>query len=116
MKDNIMGERIRELRKEHNMTAQELGDKIGVKFSAICKYERGDLKNLKLSTISNIAKVFGVSPLYIMGMVDDKDYKSKERHVEPITAYDVMTTLPELNETELTAIIKVAKAMLKENN
>lgn len=116
MKDNVMGERIRELRKEYNMSAQELGDKIGVKFSAVCKYERGDLKNIKISIISNIAKVFNVSPLYIMGMVNDRNYKSsKPNDDKPTTAYDVMRVLPELSDDELNSIIKVAKAMLRES-
>ena len=35
------GERIKMLRKEHNLTQEELGAKIGVQKAAIQKYEKG---------------------------------------------------------------------------
>ena len=42
------GERIRQLRIEHDMTQEELGAKIGVQKAAIYKYETGLIVNLKL--------------------------------------------------------------------
>ena len=41
------GERIKMLRKEHNLTQEELGAKIGVQKAAIQKYEKGTVKNIK---------------------------------------------------------------------
>ncbi len=38
------GERIKMLRKEHNLTQEELGAKIGVQKAAIQKYEKGTVK------------------------------------------------------------------------
>ena len=42
------GERIKMLRKEHNLTQEELGAKIGVQKAAIQKYEKGTVK-MKIS-------------------------------------------------------------------
>lgn len=61
-----MGERIRILRKQHRMSMEELGSKIGVGKSAILKYEKGQVENLPRSTIEKMAILFGVSPSYLM--------------------------------------------------
>jgi len=61
-----MGERIRVLRKQHKMSMEELGSKLGVGKSAILKYEKGQVENLPRSTIEKMAILFGVSPSYLM--------------------------------------------------
>ena len=61
-----MGERIRILRKQHKMTQEELGCKIGVGKTAIVKYEKGQVENLPRVTIERMAVLFGVSPSYLM--------------------------------------------------
>ena len=67
-----MGERIRMLRKQHKMSMEELGSKIGVGKSAILKYEKGLVENLPRSTIEKMSIIFGVSPEYIMAF-DEKE-------------------------------------------
>ena len=59
------GERIRQARKARNMTQTELAEKLGVKFSAIHKYETGLVVNLKRETIAALAKALDVS--YVSG-------------------------------------------------
>lgn len=64
------GERIKEARLAAGMTQTELADKIGVKFSAIHKYESGMVKNLKQDTIAKLSEALGVKPSYLMGYTD----------------------------------------------
>ena len=71
-----MGERIRTLRKQHRMSMEELGSKIGVGKSAILKYENGTVENLPRSTIEKMAILFGVSPSYLM-CFDEWDQNSE---------------------------------------
>ena len=71
-----MGERIRTLRKQHRMSMEELGSKIGVGKSAILKYEKGQVENLPRSTIEKMAILFGVSPSYLM-CFDEWDQNSE---------------------------------------
>lgn len=66
-----MGERIKALRLQQGLTQEELGEKVGVKKSAIYKYETGLVVNLKRSTIEKLAKALGVKPTYLMGMTDE---------------------------------------------
>lgn len=51
------GERIKMLRKEHNLTQEELGAKIGVQKAAIQKYEKGTVKNIKRDSLIKLAHV-----------------------------------------------------------
>lgn len=64
------GERIRQLRIEHQMTQEELGARIGVQKAAIYKYENGLVVNLKRSILEKLAIVLDTSPTYLMGMED----------------------------------------------
>ena len=61
-----MGERIRMLRKQHNMAQAELARRLNVGRSAVLKYEKGEVENLPKATIEKMAVLFGVSPAYIM--------------------------------------------------
>lgn len=62
------GKLIKELRLKHNMTQEELGEKLGVQKSAIAKYENGRVENLKRSTIQKLAEIFDVSPINFLGI------------------------------------------------
>ena len=68
-----MGERIKYLRESIGMPQDELGEKIGVQKSAIVKYEKGKVENIKRSAIKTMAEIFNVSPCYLMGFDEDED-------------------------------------------
>jgi repressor LexA len=61
------GERIKTLRKEHNLTQEELGSKIGVQKAAIQKYEKGTVKNIKRDSLIKLAKCLDTTPEYLLG-------------------------------------------------
>lgn len=61
-----MGERIRMLREQHGLTMEALGNMLGIKKAAINKYENGSVENIKRSTIKEMARIFGVSPCFLM--------------------------------------------------
>lgn len=67
-----MGNRIRRLRIENGFTQEELGEKVGLQKSAIAKYEKGNVENMKRSMILKMSEVFEVSPSYLMAL-DDMD-------------------------------------------
>lgn len=71
-----MGTRIRECRKEKGLTQEELGALVGVNKQAVNKWERGVVKNIKRSTIKQLADVFGVSPVWLM------DYEDATKELE----------------------------------
>lgn len=68
--DNSIGERIKYLRTLADMSQEELGNRVGVQRAAINKYEKGSVTNIPIATIEKMAKVFEVSPTYIVGWDD----------------------------------------------
>lgn len=61
-----VGEKIHYLRTKHHMTMDDLARELGVQRSAINKYEKGIVVNLKRSTISSLCRVFNVSSSYFL--------------------------------------------------
>lgn len=59
--------RIKELRLKNGLTQEELADKLGLKKSAIAKYENGRVENIKRSIIQKMSNIFDCSPAYLMG-------------------------------------------------
>lgn len=49
---------IKKLRIQNHLTQEQLGEKLGVQKSAIAKYEKGRVENLKRSTIQKMAEIF----------------------------------------------------------
>lgn len=80
------GDIIKKLRKEKNLTQEQLGNLIGVQKSAIAKYERGEIINLKRETIEKLANIFEVRPSYIMGMTE-LSISISEHETKVIKAY-----------------------------
>lgn len=53
-----MAIRIKKCRLENNLTQEELAEKLGLKKSAVAKYENGRVENIKRSTIEEMARIF----------------------------------------------------------
>jgi len=66
------GERIKAARLAAKMTQEELANKIGVKYAAIHKYEKGLVVNLKRDTIEKLSDALNVKPSYLM-CIDDEE-------------------------------------------
>lgn len=66
---------LRKLRTENEMTQEELGRRVGLKKEAIYKYEKGIVVNPKRSLIAKLAKIFNVSPSYLLGIEDAETEK-----------------------------------------
>lgn len=62
-----MAERIKEKRIEAGLTQEELAEKLGLKKSAIAKYENGRVENIKRSVIQKMSDILGCTPSYLMG-------------------------------------------------
>lgn len=73
---------IRDLRKKHDMTQEELGELLGVKKAAVQKYEKGDVVNLKMSTIRKLCDIFKVSPtIFIFPEAEEMDRKHNSKQL-----------------------------------
>jgi transcriptional regulator with XRE-family HTH domain len=73
-----IGERIYYKRTELGMTMEELASKTGVQKSAVNKWEKGYVSNIKSGTIAKIAHAFDVSPVWLLGLEDDQQKQDEE--------------------------------------
>lgn len=63
---SLFGSRLRQLRKEDNLTQKELAAKLGLAFSTISMYERG-IREPDFETTEAIADYFNVSMDFLLG-------------------------------------------------
>lgn len=76
--DNLFIERFKELIVNSNEPYEVIANKLGFKSKGtISKYINGKIKNINYSVILKIAEVFEVSPIWLMGLTDNKNYKIK---------------------------------------
>ena len=61
------GERLKRLRKERGLSADELGAMIGKDRSTIYRYERGDIDKATVDVIPPLAKALQTTPQYLLG-------------------------------------------------
>src|SRR5690606_1361170 len=62
-----VGERIKYVRESRNKTLLEVAEYLGVTEATVQRYESGNIKNLKLDTITKIAEFLNINPSYLMG-------------------------------------------------
>ena len=75
-----MNNRIKELRKEKNLTLKELGQKIGMANNTISRYETGK-REPKLETWNKLAEYFNVPTSYLMG-TDNLKFPTKQEAID----------------------------------
>lgn len=69
----ITGERIAKLRKDKGLTQERLANKFNVETSLIGHYERG--RKIPIEMLYKIAKYFGTSTDYLLGLTESKSSK-----------------------------------------
>lgn len=82
---STIGQRIKELRLNHNMTGSELGQKLNITRNAVSQWETS--KRIPTSAmLSEIAKLFNVTTDYLLGRSSTtNDSKSEINYAIPLT-------------------------------
>lgn len=70
MNEKEIGNRIKEVREQKNMTLQDIADKVGIARSTVQRYESGLIKKIKLPVIQAIANALSVNPSWLIGKSD----------------------------------------------
>lgn len=105
------GERIRQLRVEHQMTQEELGAKVGVQKAAIYKYENGLVVNLKRSILEKLAIALETTPTYLMGMEDKQDERCAPSELSPIQT-KLLDAFDQLNDEGQTKAVEYVEDLV----
>lgn len=93
--NNNMGNIIKKLRTEKDITQDQLATIIGVSRSAIVKYELGIVDNIKRTTIQKLADYFNVTPTYIMGLENNEENKNNIINVYSSVHAGILTEMVE---------------------
>ena len=97
-----IGTRIKNLRKERNLSQEELGAMLGVQRAAVQKWESGLVKNLKRETVKKLSDIFNVPTALFV----DDDYLS----------YNNVISFPTMNRIPLVGTIACGTPILATEN
>lgn len=78
MDNKKIGKLIADLRKKNGLTQQELGDKVGVGFRAVSKWERG-ITLPDISIINELSDILGISSNELLAGKVTKEIKTKPK-------------------------------------
>ena len=101
-----MGDRIKMLREKNGMTQEELGEILGVQKSAIRKYEKGSVENIKRTSIKKMAELFNVSPAYLMCFDEPEQESVIKLNEDQQTALDLYSQLDTIDRAEIRGMMK----------
>ena len=76
-----IGQRLKQLRDEKQLTQEDVGNIIGVTKATVNRYETGEI-DIKRTIAVKLSKVFDVSPAYIMGWTDNPQKVNKPDDIE----------------------------------
>jgi transcriptional regulator with XRE-family HTH domain len=101
MDNNKTGKLIASQRKKKGLTQQELGDKVGVGFRAVSKWERG-LTSPDITIVNELSKILGISSDELLTGKISKDHKEPKKKMSlkiKITLSIIITLLVILTST-----------------
>lgn len=73
-----VGYLIKKARNEKGMTQEELAEKVGVKKSAVAKWENGRVSEIKRSNLKNLADALGLNPNQLLGDTEPSQYENQK--------------------------------------
>mgnify|MGYP001780386187 FL=1 len=71
-------ERLKDLRVERGLTLEQLSAETGISKSALGKYEANDFKDISPFSMVALAKFYGVSTDYLLGLTEQKNHPNTE--------------------------------------
>ena len=73
-------EKLKDLRVERHLTLEQLAEETGLSKSALGKYESDDFKDISPFSIVTLAKFYGVSTDYLLGLTETKNHPNADLH------------------------------------
>ena len=108
--------KIKELRKENNITVAELAKELGISQSMLTNYENGNGTPRDDSIWDRLSQLFGVSKSHVMGLTTDIDVVHRKKKfkavVENQTDIDILTKLDLLDDEDTNKVLDFINNLL----
>lgn len=112
-----IGDRIKKRRKELKMSADDLAERLGKNRSTVYRYEAGEIENMPLDILEELAAALKTSPAYLMGW--EKEEKKNDIISNAVVRMrtdedylSVVETLYKLDNAKLSAVKQMLRAFL----
>ena len=92
--------RIRDIRKQKGISAEDLAEKIGMNRATYYRYESGDLKNLKFDKIQKIADALDVYPVDLVAWEEEKPALNEDELDDELIRRLMLLTPEELEKVD----------------
>lgn len=99
--------KIKELRKENNITVAELAKELGISQSMLTNYENGNGTPRDDSIWDRLSKLFGVSKSHVMGLTTDIDVVYKKKKFKAVVDLSEPISIQVENQTDIDILTKL---------
>lgn len=99
-----LGDRIKDLRKQKNLSQSELADKVGISYAQIGRYETKGSQP-PAETLKKIADTLGVSPDFLIYGTSDEKAKTKLSDADLINQFKAIESMDEEDKNVIKKLI-----------
>ena len=99
--------KIKELRKEKNITVAELAKELGISQSMLTNYENGNGTPRDESIWEKLSQIFGVSKSHVMGLATDIETANKKKSLKVVVDMSQPVSVQPKNQTDLDVLMKL---------
>lgn len=99
--------KIKELRKEKNITVAELAKELGISQSMLTNYENGNGTPRDESIWEKLSQIFGVSKSHVMGLTTDIEMANKKKPLKVVVDMSQPVSVQPKNQTDLDVLMKL---------
>ena len=92
--------KIRDIRKQKGISAEDLAEKIGMNRATYYRYESGDLKNLKFEKIQKIAEALDVYPVDLVVWEEEKPVLNEDELDDELIRRLMLLTPEEIEKVD----------------
>lgn len=99
--------KIKELRKENNITVAELAKELGISQSMLTNYENGNGTPRDESIWEKLSQMFGVSKSHVMGLTTDIETTNKTKRLRVVVDMSQPVSIQPKSQTDLDVLTKL---------
>lgn len=113
---NKIGRIIRDARKKKGYTQEELAEMVGVKKSAVAKWENGRVSEIKRSNLNMLSKALDINPNSLLDDIEEKPVETANKLADLFLGIEIKETDAEVRMMldEYNSLTDTKKAQVRE--